>query len=88
MNLNLNTKKNAFVRAFTLTISHFEARLSKKSGKIHPEHRETFITQISHTNLLLSDLGLKTGFLFKPLTILAFLFFKSFSPHKALRVHS
>ena len=88
MNLSLNTKKNTFVRAFTLTIHHFETRLSKMSGKIHPEHPNKNITQISHTNLLPSDLGLKTGLLFKPLTILAFLFFKSFSPHKTLRVHS
>ena len=33
MNLNLNTKKNAFVRAFTLTISHLKLDFLKSPGK-------------------------------------------------------
>ena len=32
--INISSKKNAFVRVFTLTIRHFETGLFKKSGKI------------------------------------------------------
>ena len=32
--INISSKKNAFVRVFTLTIRHFETGLFEKSGKI------------------------------------------------------